>query len=401
MALSSIKNSRFRSFLTMFGIIIGVVSVITTVSLGEGIKKQVSGQVNEVGNNVITVRPGSLVKRDADHNITGINLLSFLSASSITEKDYEAIKSNPDIQSTVPLSIVPGAPTLNKERYSDGFIMATTADMPKIMKKDTEFGNFFTDSDPNRKTAVIGRTVAEKLFKENVPIGKTFQLRGQDFVVAGVFEKFPTNPLSPEIDYNNGVYIPYGAGKALNGGELKMYQILAATKNENNVPQVVNTVVGNLKDHRGGEEDFTVLTQAEMVAVAGNVLHMLTYTITIMAAVTLFVGGVGIMNVMLVSVTERTREIGIRKAVGATNRQIQSQFLIEAVVISIWGAVVGVLLSGVVNFGFRIFTNLEPSITWQIVLISTGVSVAVGVVFGMIPAVKAARKDPIEALRSY
>lgn len=120
-----------------------------------------------------------------------------------------------------------------------------------------------------------------------------------------------------------------------------------------------------------------------------------------MAAIALFVGGIGIMNVMLVSVTERTREIGIRKAVGATNRQIRTQFLVEAIVISIWGAMIGVFLAGLINILFRILTNLEPIITWQVVLVSAGASILIGILFGMIPAVKASRKDPIEALRSY
>ncbi|MGI9027586.1 MAG: ABC transporter permease [Candidatus Saccharimonadales bacterium] len=401
MARSSIKAARFRSFLTMLGIIIGVVSVITTVSLGEGVKRQVSGQTNIVGNDLITIRPGSLVKRDAAGNIDGINILSFLSASKVTNKDLQSVQKNPDISVAVPLSIISGTPSIGEEHLNQAFIMATDQNLPKVINQSVEFGNFFGETDKDRKVAVIGIGIAEKLFKENVPLGKTFQLRGQDFIVRGVFERFPTNPLSPEADFNNAVFIPYESATALVKDDLTIYEILARPKDPGQIDQTIAGLTASLKENHAGQDDFTVLRQDEMAAVANSVLGLVTTSVTIMAAVSLFVGGVGIMNVMLVSVTERTREIGIRKAVGATNRQIQSQFLVEAMVISIWGAAIGIGLSGVINVLLRILTNLEPTITWPVVVVSAGVSVAVGIVFGLIPAVKASRKDPIEALRSY
>lgn len=403
MALSSIRNARFRSLLTMLGIVIGVLSVITAASIGEGIKRQISGQTRSIGSDLITIRPGNLVKRDSNNRITGVNLLSFLSASSISEKDLETVNSNPQIQSVVPFSIINGTPSIGNKKMDQGFVMATSDKMTEVVSKKVEFGNFFDEDIKDRKVAVIGFGVAEKLFEESVPIGKTMQIRGQDFVVTGVYERFPTNPMNPEIDLNNGVYIPFEAGKLIAGTELDIYEIVARPKDKssNGVDKAIKSINDDLRATHAGENDFTVLRQEELVMVADNLLKLVTNSVSLMAAITLIVGGVGIMNVMLVSVTERTREIGIRKAVGASNRQIRSQFLIEAIVISVWGALIGTIGAGIVNLLLRIFTNLQPVITWQVVALSTLISVGVGIIFGLIPAYKASRKDPIESLRSY
>ena len=400
-ALASVRAARFRSFLTMIGVIIAVVSVITTFSLGEGVKRQVSGQAQTVGQDLITIRPGKLVNRDGQGQITGVNLLSFLSSSAITEKDLKTVQEDSSIETAVPLSVINGVPQIGKEQFHEGFIMASSDEMPGVVSQKIEFGNFFDADDEGRRVAVVGQGVAEKLFKENVPISKSLQIRGEDFVVTGVFEKVPANPLNFGADLNNGVFIPYEAGKQITGNDLRVYEILARPKSKNpaEVDKVIAGLTEGLKKNHGGQEDFSVLRQEDMLAVADNLLKTITRTVTIMAAVALFVGGVGIMNVMLVAVTERTREVGIRKAVGATNSQIRKQFLIEAIVISVWGAMAGIVLSFFINILFRIFTNLEPVITWQVVLGSAASSILVGVIFGLIPAVKASRKDPIEALR--
>lgn len=400
-ALASVRAARFRSFLTMIGVIVAVVSVITTFSLGEGVKRQVSGQAQTVGQDLITIRPGKLVNRDGQGQITGVNLLSFLSSSAITEKDLKTVQDDPAIETAVPLSVINGVPQIGKNQFNEGFIMASSDEMPGVVSQKIEFGNFFDADDEGRRVAVVGQGVAEKLFKENVPVSKSLQIRGEDFVVTGVFEKVPANPLNFGADLNNGVFIPYEAGKEITGNDLRIYEILARPKSKDpaEVDKMIVSLTEGLKKNHGGQEDFSVLRQEDMLAVADNLLKNITRTVAVMAGVALFVGGVGIMNVMLVAVTERTREVGIRKAVGATNSQIRKQFLIEAVVISVWGAVVGIVLSFFINILFRIFTNLEPVITWQVVLGSAASSILVGVIFGLIPAVKASRKDPIEALR--
>ncbi len=403
LAMASIKSARFRSLLTMFGIIIAVVSVITTMSLGEGIKRQISGQAGAVGSDAITIRPGKLVKRDTEGQVKGVNLLSFLAANKLNEKDLQTIRQNKHVEKAVPFSFITATPSLGDKRFNEGFVMATSSGMPELTGQKVEFGNFFGEVIGGRKVAVIGFGVAEKLFQENVPIGKTMQINGHNFVVMGVLERRTATPLNPEAVFNDGIFIPHETGKAITGNDLLMYQIVARSKDKSpsGVEQTISSLHKDLKAQHRGQEDFTILRQEEMVAVANNVLGLVTKTIAIMAAITFFVGGVGIMNAMMVSVTERTREIGIRKAVGATNRQIHNQFLFESIVLSIRGAIIGTFLSFLINFLLIISTNLQPVITWQSVLLSSLAAIMVGVAFGIVPAVKASRKDPIEALRSY
>jgi putative ABC transport system permease protein len=402
-ALASIRAARFRSFFTMIGVIVAVVGVVTVFSLGEGMKRQVSGQSKRVGQDLITVRPGKLVDRNEQGEITGVNWLSFITSSSLTNRDLETVKGNEMIETAVPVSVINGTPRLGKNQLNDGFIMATTNDFRAVSGQKIEFGNFFDQYDSERRVAVIGQGVAEKLFKENVPVSKSLQIRGEEFVVSGVFERVPANPLNYGADYNDAVFIPYNAGQQITGSDLNIYEILVRPKSKKpaKIDEIIASLTEDLKNNHNGQEDFTVLRQDDMVAVADSILKTITRSVALIAVVALFVGGVGIMNVMLVAVTERTHEIGIRKAVGATNRQIQKQFLIEAVVISVWGAAIGVALSFLINFFFRIFTNLQPVITWQVVGGAAAAAIIAGVIFGLIPAVKASKKDPIEALRRY
>lgn len=401
MARASVRSSRLRSVLTMLGVIIAVVSVVTTISLGEGIKQQITDQINHLGDDLITIRPGKLVERGPDGRIDSINFFAGLASSDLTDKDITSIMSHPNIKTAAPLSIVTGTPKYDNQKFSSGHIIATNHKLPDIISKDVEYGSFFSSSELDKGIAVIGTGVAEKLFKENIPIGKSFDLRGQRFIVTGVYERFETNLITPEVDFNNAIFIPSDTGKQLVGGRLQVYEVLAKPHNPDKVAETTAQLEATLRENHGGQNDFTILKEQDAIDVAGSIFGLLNTAVAAFAAVALLVGGVSIMNVMLASVTERTREIGIRKAVGATNRQIRNQFLTESVFLSLWGAFVGILLSGLINISLRIFTDLQPVITWQSLLLATGVSVAVGVVFGVVPAVKAASKDPINSLRAY
>jgi ABC-type antimicrobial peptide transport system permease subunit len=398
-AMASIRGSRWRSILTMLGIIIGIVSVVTTVSLGEGVKKQVSQQINQLGSDLITIRPGKTVTRDENGNITGVNFIAGIGGSNLSENDLEIVKKTENMRVVSQLSIITGIARIDDREFSGGFIVATNESMPEILNQKVEYGSFFGAGDTHKHVAVIGRRVAEQLFQENVPIGKSLQIRGESFIVRGVFEDFPSNPLSPGSDFNGAIFIPYEIGKTLTGGNAQIYQILAKPDNPDIIKQTIRDLTERLKSAHGGEEDFTILKQDESLSITGNILNLMTSMIAGIAAISLLVGGIGIMNIMLVAVTERTREIGIRKAIGATNRQILGQFLIEAMVLSVWGGIIGIALSAVANFLIRIFTDLQPVITLQVVAVATLVSVSVGIIFGIAPALKAARKDPIDALR--
>jgi putative ABC transport system permease protein len=401
MAIGSLRSARLRSFLTMLGIIIGVASVVTTVSLGEGIKHQVSGQLNSLGSDLITVRPGKISEQGQGAAIGSLNVFSAgLGSGSLSEADLQTVRQTSTIREAVPFSLISGVPSVEGHSFDKGLILATNGNVPELLNQKVEFGAFIKDDESDRQVAVIGASAADAIFQEVAPIGKTMQIRGQDFIIRGVLEKTTTNPLTPGPDFNNTIFIPYNIGKSLSGGTAPIYQILAKPTNPEHTQGAITDLTNNMKASHGGQEDFSVLDQKDNLKVTNEVVGLLTKLIGGIAAVSLLVGGIGIMNVMLVSVSERTREIGIRKAVGATTRQIRTQFLIEAVVLSVWGATIGLLIAGFVNIALRVSTHFEPVITWQVVAIAAGVSVLVGVIFGAAPAFKAARKDPIEALRS-
>jgi ABC-type antimicrobial peptide transport system permease subunit len=238
------------------------------------------------------------------------------------------------------------------------------------------------------------------MFDVDVPLGHSFTFHGETFIVKGIFNTFSTTPLSQQADFNNAIFIPNDVAESLNKNTAPTYAILARSANNEKVDQVSNAVKQSLAKSRGSDKSFAVLTGDQNLETSDSVLNLLTRLIAGIAAISLLVGGVGIMNVMLVSVAERMHEIGIRKAIGATNRQILSQFVIESSVLTLTGGIIGIIVALIANVALRMFTNLKPAMSWEIVVVATVVSLLVGVIFGSVPAIKAARKDPIDALRS-
>lgn len=400
MGVNSVRKSRLRSFFTMLGIIIGVVSAITIVSLGEGVKRQIASQMTDLGINLITVRSGKLINRDTSGAIESVNLFGGMGTTSLTDQDLASVKSAPGVKAAAPFGSISAVASYNGTKFKDGSIVATSNDLPKVMSHPIEFGTFFNGNEANKKMAVVGAGVAEKLFKENVPIGKSLIIRDQQFIVQGVYQRFDVDPIATGTDLNNTIFLPYDVAKTVSGGQLPIYQILVKANDAQIIDSAAAAIHTSLQKNHAEQEDFTVLKGDEAVAASSNVLQLLTRMVIGMAAITLFVGGIGIMNVMLVSVSERTREIGIRKAIGATNNQIRSQFMMEATILSVWGVLIGIFVAAVLNIIIRIFTNLQPVITPGPVIIASLISITVGVVFGVIPALKAARKDPIDSLRA-
>lgn len=400
MALASVRSNKTRSFLTMVGIIIGVSSVIMTVSMGEGIRRQVADTNHASNDQLVTVRPGALATRDANGNITDINLLASFAGHSLTEHDYETLKKLSEAKTVVPLSTISGLPTnFDGESYAGATVIATTADLPALLDQKLAYGSFFDDGSTARNSVVIGKRVAEELFGENVPLGKLLSIRGQDFLVTGIFDEFKTNPLSNVTDLNKGIFISYQTAKAITNSNPAIYQLMLLPADGVSTDTLSDTTYNLLLENHGKQEDFTVLSGSETEAVARRSVNIATAFVAGIAGISLIVGGIGIMNIMFVSVTERTREIGVRKSLGATNRQIYSQFLIEAAVLSVVGGIIGIAVAAAGVALVRITTALQPAMTWQIILLAVGVSAVVGIIFGTAPAVKAAGKDPIESLR--
>jgi putative ABC transport system permease protein len=399
--INAVRNAKMRSFWTMLGVIIGVASVITIVSIGEGVKQQISGQIHHFGDDLITVRPAQL-QTSSDSGNKNLNVLSGLSITApLTAKDYSAVKKTKGVDASAPLTIATGTVSGEHGAYKDGFVIGTTGDLPNLLNQSLAYGSFISDEDDQgAKVAILGQHAIDEMFDVDVPLGHTFKFHGEEFIVKGIFNKFSSAPLSQQADFNNAIFIPNGVAEDLNHNTAPTYAILARASSDKQTAAVSRAVERSLNKSRGSNNSYAVLTGDQNLESSDGVLNLLTRLIAGIAAISLLVGGVGIMNVMLVSVAERMHEIGIRKALGATNRQILSQFVIESSVLTLTGGIIGIIIALLVDVVLQLTTNLKPAMSWQIVAIATAVSLLVGIIFGTVPAVKAARKDPIEALRS-
>lgn len=398
--LDSVRGAKWRNFWTMLGIIIGVASVITIVSIGEGVKQQIGRQITHSGKNVITIRPGT-VRAANQQSKTDFSVLSGLSITgSLQAGDVKAVAQTSGVTASAPLAAISTDVKSEHGAYPNSFIIGTSADLPSLLNQPLAFGAFLTPEDDGTNVAVIGSTVAATMFNVDVPLGHTIKIHGEDFIIRGIFSDFGNTPLSDQANYNNSIFIPYDVAQRLTNNNATVYEILAKSDNPGSIDPTIRNLQVSVAKANGGQSDFTILRADQVVIARSNVLTLLTNLISGVAAISLLVGGIGIMNVMLVSVTERMHEIGIRKAIGATNRQILSQFIIESSLLSFVGGIIGVAVAFVFDGLMRFFTNLRPVISWQVVVIAFSVSLLVGIIFGSVPALKAARKDPIEALRS-
>ena len=400
MALNSVREARIRSFLTMLGVIIGVASVVLTVSIGEGVKNQVVSQIDQLGNNVIAIRPGKAFNLNSSGKITKINIDNLVGTSTLTTKDLSSVEALSGVAGASYSAVVNGnvsAPGI--ANYSSATVLATTAQNGQVLDQSLEYGEFLGSDITNEYTAVIGSNVATGLFGQPDPIGSEFNFKGQPFIIIGILTPTPENPLNIGTDFNNAIYIPINAGEDLSGNALQISELDVRVAHGGSITRVEAAIQKALLSNHGGQQDFTIVKQSDYLNATDQVFNILTSFVTAVAGISLLVGGIGIMNIMLVSVSERTREIGVRKALGATNQQILSQFLVEATVISVFGGIVGILLSLAISLIIRLSTTIRPSMSFTIIILATGVSTAVGIIFGMAPAIQAARKDPIEALR--
>ncbi len=387
-----------RSTLTILGIVIAVAAVIMIVAIGDGVKQQVQGQVDKLGKNLLLIRPGS-----SNQGLAGGlgSLTGPTTTNSLDERDLAAVDAAKGVFEAVPLSTVDGTVRTDENRTNlAGPVVATNNAFVSVLNQQVQYGSFLGSESESDSRAVIGSDVAASLFEENVPLGRSFSFRGHQFVVSGVLKQFDSNPLLGDADFNNAIFIRYDMAQKLTGGNAAIYQILAQIDPEAEMGDVSAAISRNLSKVHGGSHNFSVLRQGESLAATNKILDTLTAFTLVAAAITLLIGGVGIMNVMLVSVAERMHEVGIRKAVGATSRQILSQFLTESIVLSSVGAIVGLAVAAVLVYLISLYSDLHLVMPWSTALWMVLIAILVGTLFGSVPALKAARKDPIEALRS-
>jgi putative ABC transport system permease protein len=401
-ALKSLRATKVRTALTILGVVIGVASVTVVMALGEGAKAKVHEQVNFLGPNLLTIRPGKTT-RDLQGNILGYNFLAALGSSTISEHDVDTVRRQPQIAAAAPIMAITGSINADpgKPAPTNTAIIATTPDCAPVMNFKIRSGEFIGDT-TNRETVVLGNDLANQLLGSDTAIGQQVTIRGQNFTVVGILSPYDVHAnFNNLFDFNRTAFIPFDAGKQFNQGVAQIQQVNARVSDKADPKKVADRLQQQILKNHGGEEDFTVLRPEETVQITDSLLRVATLLTSAVASISLVVGGIGIMNIMLVSVTERTREIGIRKAVGATNAQIMRQFLIESLIMSLVGGVIGVVLAYGAAFIIASYLDFTPIITPAILLTSVGVATTVGVLFGIAPAFKASRKDPIEALRYF
>ncbi len=403
--LIGLKTNKSRSFLTILGIVIGITSIILIMSIGQSAEGLILNEVKSLGGNFVQINPGKEVKGPQDMADTLFN-------DSLKERDIKALKNKnnvPDLKDITPSLMVPGSVSYRGETYKPT-ILGWTADwMAKLYNIYPEEGDYFNEDDIKSlaAVAVIGAKVKEDLFGTSDAIGEKIKIKDKYFKVVGILPS--KGQVSSFMDIDKFVIIPYTtAQKYLLG--IDYYQELhVMATDESLVSNMVEDIKLTLRDLHNidspEDDDFHITTSEEMISTISLITGVLTILLTSVAAISLIVGGVGIMNIMLVAVAEKTWEIGLRKAVGAREKDILIHFLIESIVLTIIGGLIGVGLGIALSYLASLILASQVSQSWQFVIsvpaifLGLGVASFIGIVFGLYPAKKASKKSPIEALR--
>ncbi len=390
-ALEDFRRNKIRTFLTSLGILIGVSSVVLLISFGLGLKQYIKNQFESLGTNLIIIMPGKILEGGSfSSGGGGIGGIRF------DEKDILAIRKVKNTAYVVP--VYTKSVTVSGEGKSEtGTLYATTADIFPIRNLEVEYGSFFDKNDVEKrsKKLVIGPKLAEKVFgSSDDALGKIVKIEKQAFTVGGILKSKGGGGFGGP-DFDTFVYMPYKSALAFNP-EKQFYTILIKANNEEAIPQVKDDLkTALLKTYK--EDDFSVVEQTEILNAVASIFAILNTVLIAIAAISLVVGGIGIMNIMYVSVIERTREIGIRRAMGATGRDVLMQFILEAVILSLIGGLMGLGLSFLVVLLIQPFFPAYVDTT--AVAIAIGVSSGIGIIFGVFPAKRASDLSPIEAIR--
>ena len=395
LALESILKNKMRAMLTMLGIVIGVAAVIVMVAVGYGARSRIHEQINSLGTNMIVITPGASTSGGVSQGAQAF--------ANLTLADAEKIRGESQIVTAVSPVVIGRSQVIANGSNWRTAINGVDTDYQTIRDWQTDMGAFFGPDDVRavRSVAVLGRTVARNIFGDGDPTGQEIQIGATRFKVAGVLAPKGQNATGNDAD--DVILIPYTTASTRLTGRPRIPQILVSAPSEGDIAAAQDEIRTLLREsHRiasGDEDDFTVRNQTELAATAESSTRVMTILMAAIASISLLVGGIGIMNIMLVSVTERTREIGIRLAIGARGSDVLTQFLVESIVMGILGGVAGLALGITSAYVLAHFTGWETEISPLVMLVAVGFSGAVGVFFGYYPARKAAALNPIEALR--
>lgn len=398
-ALDSLHRNRARTFLSALGIAIGVASIVLIMSLTGGIGSLISASSDKNNANLILVRP-STGKELAENLIDELTANNQYAKSSLTLDDTTSIAKLGNIEAVAPIASNISAVTIGDKSYQSINVVATNADLVKTAKLALKNGQFFEESGTHNNAAVIGHDLATKLFGTTDILARTFQYGDQKFIIVGVLEKTDSPINYNGVDFDNSILIDINFANSFESS-IQIQQINVRTTTTDSTESVAEEIKTKLTNSKKGDTTFQVLTGSSNFQPAGSLLSIISSMLTLVASISLIVGGVGIMNIMLVSVSERTREIGIRKAVGASSGNILLQFLFESIILSFIGGIMGIALGYATAFAISLITPFAPHISWSILGITCLTSLIVGVIFGVYPAAKAATKDPITSLKVY
>ena len=401
-ALRAISANKMRSFLTALGIIIGIASVITMLAVGQGTKRSIQSSISEMGSNMIMISPGADMRGGVRQDASAMETLKM--------DDYEAIRNECNYIKGVSPTVTSGGQWIYGNNNTPSTIYGVSQDYLDIRQLSVQEGEMFSDGDikTSAKVCILGQTVVDNLFPDGSdPLGKVVRFNSIPFRVVGVLKKKGYNSMG--MDQDDLVLAPYTTVMKRILAQTYLGGIVCSAVTEGVTDKATEEIteilrrMHKLKDGtdetEGDEDDFNIRSQEELSSMMNSTTTMLTVLLGCVAGISLIVGGIGIMNIMYVSVTERTREIGLRMSVGARGVDILSQFLIEAILLSVTGGIIGVLLGVGISYSIKLLANWPIHIQMWSIVLSFAVCTFTGIFFGWYPAKKAAHLDPIEAIR--
>ena len=399
LATTSLRHNRTRTFLTALGIAVGVTAIVLIFALAGNVNNLIGNQFNNNASSLVVVRPSTSTSESrTDSLIEDLTTDNKFIKSTLTFEDVDALKKINSLDKIAPISISRTNVEIMEEPSNTVSIVATTPDIKDIVNLPVKTGDFFSE-EYQENSAVIGNSAALELFGTENAVAKTFVYNGQRFIVVGVLEENENQLNFNNVNFDSSIIVNIDFTKNFDNPQIQ--QINLKAKSIDQTHTLATQAEKILSKNKRGAKTFSVLTGEEITHSSSSVITNISLMLTAVAVISLIIGGIGVMNIMLVSVSERTREIGIRKAVGATSQNIMLQFLFESLILSIFGGLLGFILGYIIVAILAMFTPIKLVISLSVVLVVGATTILTGLIFGIYPALKASRKDPITSLKYY